>query len=118
MAGREIVLFMVLLTVKDIAARLQIKDKTIYAWASQGKIPSVRINGVLRFDPRDIEPWLRNCHVSVGLPRVVTRGKSKATSRGSLDSLIESAKRSVYTATGETRPLASPSREEGANGAR
>ena len=38
------------LTVKDMAIRLQVKDKTIYAWASQGKMPCVKVNGVIRFD--------------------------------------------------------------------
>ena len=41
---------MTLLTVKDMATRLQVKEKTIYAWASQGKIPCVKVNGVIRFD--------------------------------------------------------------------
>jgi len=111
---------MTLLTVKDIAMRLQVKDKTIYAWATQGKIPSVRINGVLRFDPRDIEPWLRSRHVPVGPPRLAARNRSKASSRTSdgLDTLIECARRAVYTAPGETRPLASPDGKEEADGAR
>ena len=50
---------MTLLTVKDMATRLQVKDKTIYAWVSQGKIPCVKVNGVIRFDERAIEQWLQ-----------------------------------------------------------
>ena len=34
-----------LLTIKDLAEQLQIKPSTLYAWASQGKIPCVRIHG-------------------------------------------------------------------------
>ena len=52
-----------LLTVKDMATRLQVKDKTVYAWASQGKIPCVKVNGVIRFDAKEIEHWLQQCHV-------------------------------------------------------
>ena len=104
-----------LLTVKDLATRLQVKDKTVYAWASQGKIPSVKIHGVLRFDAIEIEQWLQECHVSIGPPHMpVKRRKGSATS---VDHLIESAKRAVYTACGETRPIASPFRREEANGA-
>jgi excisionase family DNA binding protein len=108
---------MTLLTVKDMATRLQVKEKTIYVWASQRKIPSVKINGVIRFDLSEIEQWLQKCHVSVGVPctSLVSTRRGSATS---VDHLIESAKRAVYTSRGETRPIASPDGREGANGAR
>ena len=103
-------------TVKDLATQLQVKQKTVYSWVSHGKIPSVKINGVLRFDAIEIEHWLQECHVSIGPPHmpVTKRRKGAATS---VDHLIESAKRAVYTARGETRPVASPFRREEANGA-
>ena len=47
-----------LLTIKDLAEQLRIKPSTLYAWASQGKIPCVRIHGLIRFRPEDIEGWL------------------------------------------------------------
>lgn len=108
---------MTLLTVKDVAARLQVKEKTIYAWASQGKIPSVKINGVIRFDEREIERWLQACHMPIGQP-CTSAGSKRRASATSVDHLIESAKRAVYTAKGETRPIASPYGKEGADGAR
>jgi excisionase family DNA binding protein len=108
---------MTLLTVKDMATRLQVKDKTIYGWASQGKIPSVKINGVIRFDAREIELWLQKCHVPFGPPRMPAKNRRKGSAT-SVDHLIESAKREVYTSHGETRPVASPYGREGANGAR
>ena len=105
-----------LLTVKDLATWLQVKDKTVYAWVSQGKIPCVKVNGAIRFDATEIEQWLQECHVPTGPPHMpdTHRRKGSATS---VDSLIESAKRAVYTARGETRPVASPFRREEANGA-
>ena len=106
-----------LLTVKDMATRLQVKEKTIYAWASQRKIPCAKINGVIRFDAREIEQWLQRCHVSVGPPRLPAKNRYKEPAT-SVDHLIESAKRAVYTSHGETRPVASPGGREGANGAR
>ena len=98
-------------TVKDMAARLQVKDKTIYAWVSRGKIPCVKVNGVIRFDPEAIEHWLQHCHVPTCPPHrpVNTRRKGAATD---VDHLIESAKRAVYTSHGETRPVASPEGKE------
>ncbi len=111
---------MILLTVNDIAVRLQVATKTVYAWATQGKIPSVRINGVLRFDPKHIEPWLQGCQVLVGPPRVTKAATPKKPSPNNdgLDSLVEAAKRAVYTTFGETRPIASPNGKENVDGAR
>lgn len=99
-----------LLTVKDMAIRLQVKDKTIYAWASQGKMPCVKVNGVIRFDEGAIEQWLQRCHVQGGPPRMPAKKRNRSAT--SVDHLIESAKRAVYTSHGETRPVASPHGKE------
>ena len=108
---------MTLLTAKDIATRLQVKEKTIYAWASQGKMPCMKVNGVIRFDEKAIEQWLQGCHVPVGPPRLpATHRRTGAAT--SVDHLIESATRAVYTAHGETKPIASPHGKERKNGAR
>ena len=106
-----------LMTVKEMAARLQVKEKTIYAWASQGRIPCVKVNGVIRFDAREIEQWLQKCHVSVGVPCRSSVSKRRGFTTN-VDHLIESATRAVYTAHGETRPIASPDGREESNGAR
>ena len=98
-------------TVKDMAIRLQVKEKTIYAWASQGKIPCVKVNGVIRFDPGEIEHWLQQCHVPIGPPHRLVKNTRK-DSATNVDHLIESATRAVYTARGETRPVASPDGKE------
>ena len=107
---------MTLLTVKDMAPRLQVKEKTLYVWASQGKIPCVRVNGVIRFDERAIEQWLQKCHVPVGPPRMPVKNRRKGSAT-SVDHLIESATRAVYTSPGETT-IASPHGKERTNGAR
>jgi excisionase family DNA binding protein len=106
-----------LLTVKEMAIRLQVKDKTIYAWATQGKIPCVKVNGVIRFDAREIDLWLQACHMPIGPARIATKHRSKGPVT-SVDSLIESAKREVYSNRGETRAVASPHGKERTNGAR
>jgi excisionase family DNA binding protein len=108
---------MTLLTVKDMATWLQVKDKTIYAWVSQGKIPCVKVNGVIRFDERAIERWLQTCHVPIGPSRMLATNR-RTGSATSVDSLIESAKRAIYTPHGETRPVASPHGKERTHGAR
>lgn len=111
---------MTLLTVKDMAIRLQVKEKTIYAWASQRKIPCLRVNAALRFDATEIEQWLQKSHVPIGPPHMPAQNSCKGSTkaREGVDILVESAKRAVYTSRGETRPIASPKGKERTNGAR
>ena len=47
-----------LLTVAEVAALLKAKAKTIRQWVYQGKIPSIKINGLLRFSRIQIESWI------------------------------------------------------------
>ena len=49
-----------LLTLDELSVILKIKPKTIRQWVYQGKIPSLKINGILRFGNRDIEAWLHS----------------------------------------------------------
>lgn len=47
-----------LLTVEDLAAKLQIAKQTIYNKVSAGEIPHVKIGGALRFRASDIDRWI------------------------------------------------------------
>jgi excisionase family DNA binding protein len=96
-----------LLTVKDLAEQLRIKPSTLYAWASQGKIPCVRIHGLNRFRPEEIEEWLFGFAKNrPALPDYKKRG-------GDIDAVIAAAKRSIYNPRhGETGPTLSPTRKE------
>ena len=89
-----------LLTVKALSQRLQINPSTLYAWASQGKIPCRKIHGLVRFDPTEIDRWLASFSLPQSVPLQI--GKRK-TDNADLDRLIASAKREVYTSGhGET----------------
>jgi len=46
------------LTISDLAALLCIKEKTIRQWIYLGKIPSLKINGLVRFSRRAIDDWV------------------------------------------------------------
>jgi excisionase family DNA binding protein len=90
----------VLLTVKTLSQRLQIKPSTLYAWANQGKIPCRKIHGLVRFDPSEIDRWLASFSPLQSVPPQIGTRRSDHTD---LDRLIASAKRAVYTSGhGET----------------
>ena len=102
-------------SIKDLSDYLNIKPSTLYAWAAQGKIPCLKIHGLIRFDREEIACWLEgfrsHTEKRLGIPR--RRGR-----KVDLDPLIASAKREVYTARrGETRPKSSLIRKEDADGA-
>ena len=53
------------LTVKELATLLSISPPTIYSRARSGLIPSYRIWGSVRFDPRAIADWIRSQAISI-----------------------------------------------------
>jgi len=52
---------MKLLTVKELSTIINIAEKTLYQWANLGVIPSMKLNGALRFDFDDIQAWINMC---------------------------------------------------------
>jgi excisionase family DNA binding protein len=82
-----------LLTIKDLSAKLSIKPSTLYLWAAQGKIPSQKIHGLIRFEPEAIAAWLRSFESSQA-PAIPTLTREP---HRDVDQLIEAAKREVYT---------------------
>lgn len=100
-----------LLTIRDLSIQLQIKTSTLYAWAAQGKIPSRKIHGLLRFDREEIQQWL----ASFGKTPIHSPSSLLAPASGNLDidRLIARAKRDVYTPChGETRARSGLIRKE------
>ena len=99
--------FSMLLTIKDLAEQLRIKPGTLYSWASQRKIPCVRIHGLIRFRPEDIEGWLMGfTQHRPALPDYKRRGRD-------IDEIIAAAKRAIYNLRhGETGPALSPRKGE------
>ena len=49
------------LTVKEAAELLSIKENTIYCWALQKRIPSVKIGRNRRFIRKDLIEWFEKC---------------------------------------------------------
>ncbi|MCI0530007.1 MAG: helix-turn-helix domain-containing protein [Nitrospira sp.] len=108
--------------IKKLSEHLNIKISTLYAWAAQGRIPHVKIHGLIRFDPEEIKAWLAAFKRSAigessnGSPKKRSRSP-KALFYKDLDHLIERAKKTAYNEyygikSGETRPASDPGKEE------
>ena len=102
------------MTVKQLSEYLTIQSSTLYSWVAQGKIPHVRIHGLIRFRPEEIEAWVGSYRK--GPPEIPSVGPRRKV-LGNIDTLIARAKREVYnTPQGETRPISS-AKKGGRNGA-
>jgi excisionase family DNA binding protein len=49
-----------LLTVAEVADKLQVKASTIYAWVRQNKIPYIRVGRLIRFTTKQIEDFINH----------------------------------------------------------
>jgi excisionase family DNA binding protein len=87
---------MALLTIHDVAQWLTVKPSTLYAWIAQGKMPALKIHGVIRFRREDIEAWLAKCQLEPPTP--ARPADRRPRSRHDVDALIATAKAGVYTA--------------------
>lgn len=85
---------MALLDIKDVSAWLKLKPSTLYLWVAQGKMPALKIHGVLRFRREDIDAWLAECQIEPPNP---SRPANRRPPAGDIDALIATAKREVYT---------------------
>jgi len=83
-----------LLTVKELSARLNIKPSTLYLWAAQGKIPCQKIHGLIRFELDKIERWLASFATT---PSKSVSHIRDCTPNIPVEDLIARAKRDVYT---------------------
>jgi excisionase family DNA binding protein len=83
-----------LLTIRDLAKELQIKSSTLYAWVAQGKIPSLKINGLIRFDPSTIDRWVKASAFMTSDHDLLTPA---SRTHQDIDVVIARAKRAVYT---------------------
>jgi excisionase family DNA binding protein len=87
---------MALLTVKDVSAWLQVKPSTVYVWAAEGKMPALRLGGLLRFRREDIETWLAGCQIEPPNP---LRPVNRRPRFDDVDTLIAGAKAEVYNSS-------------------
>jgi excisionase family DNA binding protein len=82
-----------LLTIKAVATRLQIKPSTLYAWAAQGRIPCLKIHGLVRFNSEEIDRWVESFRAQTPPPTLKSHSNGPRTA---LDELIARAKEHAY----------------------
>jgi len=49
-----------LMIAAEVGRWLRIERSTAYAWAATGRLPSVRLNGAIRFVRADLERWIHD----------------------------------------------------------
>nr|WP_293434304.1 helix-turn-helix domain-containing protein [Piscinibacter sp.] len=62
------------MTVRDVAAYLNVDDKTIYRLAQRGELPGFKVAGAWRFQVVDLECWIgKRKQLSAEVPSRGTR---------------------------------------------
>jgi len=94
---------MILMDIKAVSAWLNLKPSTLYLWVSQGKIPALKIHGVIRFERDVIEQWMRTFQTSqetASSETVPARPEAMPRRRrhgpDNIDALIARAKADAY----------------------
>ena len=98
------------LDIKELSQNLNIKPSTLYAWAAQGRIPHVKIHGLIRFKRDEVETWVESFQREDKGKALSLRSKSK--SRMEIDILVERAKRDAYNSNRGKPDLRQAQREE------
>jgi len=96
---------MSLMDVKEVSAWLNLKPSTLYLWVAQGKIPALKIHGVIRFERDAIEQWMRAFQTSHEIPssQTVLPSRPAPIQPGrrrridNVDALIARAKAEAYS---------------------
>jgi len=57
---RELLIRGDLIAAEELAAGMRVARVTIYQWVRRGVIPYLKLEGVVRFDPEEIQAWLKS----------------------------------------------------------
>jgi excisionase family DNA binding protein len=49
----------ILLTASDIAKRMNVSQATAYLWMREGRIPTIRLNNMIRVREKDLEEFIQ-----------------------------------------------------------
>ncbi|MFH1519231.1 MAG: helix-turn-helix domain-containing protein [Candidatus Omnitrophota bacterium] len=51
------------ISIKELSEYLGVKVNTLYSWVSMKKIPYTKMGGLVRFDLKKIDEWVKNREV-------------------------------------------------------
>jgi excisionase family DNA binding protein len=66
------------LRVSEVAELFGVTPQHIYKMAANGRIPSFRISGAIRFDPDEVAAWLQQKQAPTNTPRQVASTRAAA----------------------------------------
>jgi len=101
------------LTIGEVSDWLKVKRGTLYAWAAAGKIPSLKIHGLVRFQSDEIQQWLASFKPQNANPLNLKEKRGGGVSQ--LDAIIVWAKQDAYNAN-RGKPDHGKTRKEGRHG--
>ncbi len=76
-----------LVTIKQVAQFLMVKQSTLYSWVHHGSIPFHKLNGLIRFDMDEIESWVKTSR-QIQLSR---QPALKKTANQDIDKIVKNA---------------------------
>lgn len=84
---------MKLVTIKEVSKFLSVKESTLYSWVNKGSIPSLKINGLIRFDMEEIDQWVRtprktDCKAHVGTKNAIKDQEIESIIKKAIDDVI------------------------------
>lgn len=98
---------MALMDIKEVSAWLNVKPSTLYLWVAQGKIPALKIHGVIRFQREAIAQWIQAFRTNqadgsweaMAAIRPAPTLRRRPHGPEHVDDLIAQAKREAYTSS-------------------
>jgi excisionase family DNA binding protein len=89
----------------EVARWLRVRPSTIYAWAAAGKIPSLKLNGIVRFCRSEIEHWIKNhsCNLADSCPSMAHSIIAPSTDTVSHDTIKEAGVRAIRQFTNRSQ---------------
>ncbi|OIQ92109.1 helix-turn-helix domain protein [mine drainage metagenome] len=101
-----------LLTAAEVAKQLAVSQRFIYDLAARGDLPSIRMGGAVRFDPKDLERFVKSCRQRAaqpmpgypGAPKVVNVRVSSPTGESELAAYFRKAGVRLQTRLNERPP--------------
>ena len=80
-----------LLTPRELSDLLNCKLSTVYAWAKAGEVPARKINGLVRFDPVEIDQWIEKSRLVPVTAKRNTSDIQRPIGKSDIDRIIQAS---------------------------